>query len=430
MRELCGMVRLYHGSRRLSVLVTVPFIMIACSGDRIVAPPPGGGPQDAVAAVSCQNGCQDTFTDADETPLEAHSPDVGGFTWRRVDPWAELSVGAKIRSNAVVADGADTIDVAFAYQAPEIVGEDTVQTEVELFGDAQTMRGAYRTWILLRGNGTDTTGYEVAISIFAQGSTSSATVTLVRNTTQISEKVIPYPAQGIHKLRAEVSGGVVKAYFDGVLVNSFGDGSPLPAGNPGFGLITSIAGYGHESQVRITSFEVKPCPPTGDVVLENASVGKDLEAELIASRGNGGTLAKQERTGWIYQDTLTSQYFVHPEQDPGATDCGNTLRPPQGIPGAVPVRPYHTHPSYNGEKLFGCRAGPGVADRSPKWGGGSPADWMAARSGSMYVLTYDQVGQPGKVYRLDPGLASTPAQWGTNPNKWQFTSAKCLKKIP
>jgi hypothetical protein len=414
--------------RVLVWLLAVALVTIACFGDRTTEPS-AGRPSYTAGSLTCTTGCRDNFTDAEDTPLAGHVADVGGFTWSPVPGWHN---DARILGNAVGVKGADTLDQDFHFQVPEIVGLDSVETEVELIGDAVTMAGTYVTFITLRGDGTIMGGYRAWFRIHA--SARVASVGFDRNNEPLplagSDKAVPYPSQGVHKFRAEASGGTLKAYLDGVLVNQVTDPSPLPAGHPGFGLTVLISGYGNDSQVRITSFEVKPCPPTSDPVLDDPDVKRDLEAELVASRGNGGALTKQEHTGWIYQWQNTQDYFVHPEQDPGATDCGNTIRAPQGVSGAVPVRPYHTHPSYNGETLFGCGGGPQIADRSPQWGGGSVKDWAAAQSGSMYVVSYDKLGQPGKVYRLDPSLASSKKLWGTNPNKWQFDSNRCLQKLP
>lgn len=174
-----------------------------------------------------------------------------------------------------------------------------------------------------------------------------------------------------------------------------------------------------------------PCPPIGDPVMADADVRSDLLRELTSSRGNGGPLAKTEYTGWIYQDVATGDYFIHPEQDLGSTDCGSTLRAPQGVVGAVPVAPYHTHPSYDNEIAYGCPWGPSVVKRDPKFGGGSTADWNALTSqggalSSMYVVGYDKPGSPARVNRLDQAYAGSPKQWGQNPHQWEFTPDKCL----
>ena len=170
-----------------------------------------------------------------------------------------------------------------------------------------------------------------------------------------------------------------------------------------------------------------PCPPTGDSILDSEEIRQQLLDQLMRSRPNADGTGKKEYGGYVYQRD-DGTYFLQPSGDLTATDCGYTLPAgsPPPISGATALnKAWHTHPSYHGERLYGCRnAAPNdivTADRDPKWGGGSERDWETADTGGpVYIIDLDK-----NVYRLDPG--TDPSQWGNNPNRWKFyQSSPCL----
>ena len=229
----------------------------ACNYDTPSEVNPGAGPEFTTAGVDCFSGCKDSFTDGDGTPLPAHAPDVGGFTWDLVEGFGFYD--AEIRSNAMGVEGADTLDGQFVYLIPETFADDSAEIEVEIFGAPLPLQGHYSAWITLRGDGTIDPalgGYHVWMETIG----GRTFVGVQRNGEQLPPDApgteVPHPGPGVHKLTAVLRGGTLKAYWDGVLLKSVSDPSPLPPGHPGFGLLTNIAGIGHESQVRVTSFAV------------------------------------------------------------------------------------------------------------------------------------------------------------------------------
>jgi hypothetical protein len=92
-------------------LVLALLLPAACGEERSTEVPDEPGPEYTTESVDCSNGCKDTFTDANDTPLAAHSPDVGEFTWRRIEDFGTYS--PVIRGNSVGVDGVDTLDGQF-----------------------------------------------------------------------------------------------------------------------------------------------------------------------------------------------------------------------------------------------------------------------------------------------------------------------------
>jgi len=154
---------------------------------------------------------------------------------------------------------------------------------------------------------------------------------------------VPHLAPGVHKLTAVSNGGTLRAYLDGVLVTSVSDPSPLPAGNPGFGLLTVISAGEEESKVRITTFEVGPleCPPTGLPVLDDPAVQHGLNEEFRLSLSE-----TRERGGWILRDIETgARSVVELEGDYPRNACNLTYPPGElpVFPGQVIEATWHTH---------------------------------------------------------------------------------------
>lgn len=185
---------------------------------------------------------------------------------------------------------------------------------------------------------------------------------------------------------------------------------------------------------RLTIDYYVPCPPTGDSLMDSRDLRQAFLGELALSRPNPDGTGKKERGFYIFQRDADQTYFLEPfSTNATATDCGvdTPAGPEPTIAGAhFTGRVMHTHPSYHGERLYGCRkAGPNdivTADRDPKWGGGSIEDWQLTddTGAKVYIIDLDK-----KVYRLEPG---TPmANWPTHSGRWQFDSRnECLIPLP
>ena len=223
----------------------------------------------------------------------------------------------------------------------------------------------------------------------------------------------------------------MRAYLNGVLVTSTIDPAPLPAGNVGLWLATHTGDLRTTSELRITSFEVKPCGATGDPVLDSPEVREGLRSELSLSRPNPDGSGRAERRGYLYQRDDGS-YFLLPANDPNGTMCGfyfTALPVPPIVQGATFVGDYHTHPSKHREILTGCQnQQPNEvrrANRKARTGGGSDGDWEFAdlRGKSHYIVDIDQ-----KVWRLDPN--TLPDARKNNPNRWKFitVASTCLNR--
>jgi hypothetical protein len=170
------------------------------------------------------------------------------------------------------------------------------------------------------------------------------------------------------------------------------------------------------------------CPPTNDPVLDDPAVRQQLLDQLARSRPNADGTGKKEYGGYVYQHD-DGTYFLYPANDLTATDCGFTI--PAGSPPVVAGAHYagrfwHTHPSHEGDRLYGCSwAKPGDivrATRDPKYGGGSPQDWDSVNEVHTpgYIIDLDK-----NVYRLDPDRPEN--QRGSNPNHWKYDpSGLCL----
>jgi hypothetical protein len=376
----------------------------------------------------------DTFTDANDTPLAAHSPDIGGFTWRRIEDFGPYS--PVIRGNSVGVDGADTLDGQFHYMAPEIIGQDTVELEIQVGNDLIHMGGPISVWITLRADGAPQGGYHFWMESW--GGLQRTFVGFQRNAQRFpndnSQTEIPPLTPGNHKLRAEASGGSLKIYLDGLLLASASDPSPLPAGSPGFGLLTGIVGSQHDSQIRVTTFEVKPCPPIGDPVLESKAVRDGLIAGLSASGPNLPFLQRKEHGGIIYR-MPDGSYFVEdiPNQLQGAAvTCRYLLGPSNGPPGGIQVAVWHTHPHLTNDTAYNCTqadpvsgAVPYIVDPSLN-GGGSDADWEATTPDFPHVYVINSLGE---IIRLDYGVPKGKPRV-ENKNRWTIgmDGRSCLKK--
>ena len=186
-------------TRFTALPVALPFVILAgCTIERPTEAPSGMGADQTVGTVDCSSGCKDTFTDANGTLLTAHSPDVGGFAWKYVEG-SGGDYQAKITNNAVSIEDADSLDHQFMYVIPEIVGEDTVEIEVEVFGDPITMRGIYNIGVVLRADGTLMGGYAFHLGVWLGGSSGGSTsVDLAKNGEFIpgSDRALPPPFTG------------------------------------------------------------------------------------------------------------------------------------------------------------------------------------------------------------------------------------------
>jgi hypothetical protein len=186
----------------------------------------------------------------------------------------------------------------------------------------------------------------------------------------------------------------------------------------------SVGSIGYTATYRMEFNE--PCPPTADSVLDDPGLRRDLLDQLSRARPNADGTGKKEYGGYVYQRD-DGTYFLQPANDLTATDCGFTI--PGGSPPTIAGAHYagrfwHVHPSLNGERLYGCSwAIPGdivTADRDPKNGGGSTADWNAVEESHTPQYIIDQE----KVWRLDPDTSEE--ERGNNPNKWTYNQLGCF----
>jgi len=193
------------------------------------------------------------------------------------------------------------------------------------------------------------------------------------------------------------------------------------------------------STITVTEF----CPPSQDQwvapadgrtyrPLDDPAIRQAFEDAMVASNPDSlpGTGKRKETGGiiWRMPDGSIKATLV---PDPNATECHtdpftqmDSVKPD---PQAIPLASYHTHPSYDGEDIYGCsptptgqrlaqRLGdglpvPAAAPNDSAAGGGSPADWASTASGPAYTITKNNV-----VYRLDPNVPR--AQRGNNRNRW------------
>jgi hypothetical protein len=176
------------------------------------------------------------------------------------------------------------------------------------------------------------------------------------------------------------------------------------------------------------------CPPTGDPVLDEKEIRDSLLSYLAQSRPDlNSAVGKKEYGGYVYRRD-DGTHFLTLENLATATDCGFVLpagSPPSILGATYAGKTWHTHPSFDGDRLYGCRGTkPGdivKAVRDPKYGGGSPKDWAGAdNSGSQFsVIGLDKkTPLEKKLYRLDPGTPESA--WGSNPNRWRFTTEEWL----
>lgn len=432
-RSLAGLWRPTRVSA-LAIALVLP-ILATCTNERPTEANPGGlRPGFTTGSVSCANGCKDTFTDADGTLLTSHSPDVGGFTWQFVEG-SGTDYRAKITNNAVSIEDPGSLDYQFMYLIPEIAGEDAVEMDLEVYGEVVTTGGIYSLGIILRGDGTVMGGYGFHLQVHTTGGSEGgvASVELFRNNVFFpgSFRSIPPLTRGAHKFRAEASGGTLKAYMDGVLIASASDPAPLQAGNPGFWFGTQTGGR-TESFLRITSFDVRPCPPLQERVLSEPAVRAALLQALAASRPTADGVNRRERGGYVYIRDDDGSAFLVEETQPGFTECRSNLLSPSQVPviaGAHFDSYWHTHPNKEFEPYYSpsCKtaaAGGQVARAGPRdqTGGGSSGDWSWADTfqRSVYVIALGEL-----VWRLDPATLET--QWKNNQNKWKFDSQhSCL----
>lgn len=416
-------------------------IVAGCTIERPTEATSGIGPEYTTAVVNCANGCKDTFTDADGTLLTSHSPDVGGFSWKYVEG-SGGDYRAKIANNAVGIEDPDSLDYQYMYLIPEITGEDAVEIDLEFYREGVTpLGGNYSLGIILRGDGTLDGGYQFHLQLQLSGTSDdgAASVELFRNNIFFpgSSRQIPRPASGIHKFRAEVSGGTLRAYMDGVLIASANDPSPLPAGNPGFWFGTQTGDLRTGSLLRITSFEVRPCPPTDDPLLQPLEVRRGLIQALLNSQPNTAPelRLRRERGGVIYR-SADGTYHIAEAVDPLATVCDYSHARAQANLALEPTDTvkagFHTHPHKTNDRVYDdcARVPPGrYGHTKPSTnGGGSKDDWDNATASqfSEYVITND-----GTISRLDPNIPAGSAR-RNNKNRWAFNPsnlASCFTKI-
>jgi hypothetical protein len=350
---------------------------------------------------------------------------------------------ASIWDNALGAQDTDIEDKQWLYVTPEITGLDTVEVAVDLAPDIEIGHGrVFRVLIQLRNVGQAyPSGYYVVL-LMTSGTTGTNQmfVDFGRNgealPVQGSTKAVTRPGPGTFKFKGEVSGGLLKAYVNGVLVHSVQDPNPLPPGNPGVGLIVNIF-PSDSSDVRITSFEVSPCPPSGDPRLDPVEVRKVLLQALFNSQPNTAPELRQrrERGGLIYQNsdgTLGAAEGI----DPQATVCEYKHgRAPVTLPiGATPLAGFHTHPHKTGERVYDdCKnqVPPGLYGHAHPTsnGGGSDLDWDDATASGYpeFVMTNE-----GIISRLDPNTAKGVARQN-NKNRWNYNTSKqasCFTKVP
>jgi hypothetical protein len=274
----------WHWPSGALVLTLALLVVVGCSSDRLTEVPNTGlsGQVGTAASVDCSAGCKDNFTDADGTVLESHTPDVGGFTWQKVTSFNTYS--AVIKGNAVGVEHTEIDDKQWLYVVPEITGLDNVQLEVRV--DSASEGGVIRVFVQLRSSGSFPSGYQAFL--YLRPAQQLASVEFARNNQSFPlsnpPKAIPWPGTGIVKFRAEAVGGSLREYINDSLVYSVTDPSPLPAGFPGIGYSTNI--FPDPPDVWITSFEVKPCPPSGDPRIDPLEVRKVLLQSLSNSLPN------------------------------------------------------------------------------------------------------------------------------------------------
>lgn len=181
-----------------------------------------------------------------------------------------------------------------------------------------------------------------------------AAVDLFRNNVALpgAARAISPLTPGIHKFRAEASGGTLKAYLNGVLITSATDPAPLPTGNPGFWFGTQTGDLRVVSLLRITSFEVSPvrCPPTGFPVLDDPVVQHGLNEKFEVSFSE-----KRERGGWILKDIQNGLRSVVELQGDYPRNACNISFPEEipVFPGQVIEGSWHTHVLKPGTLLEG-----------------------------------------------------------------------------
>lgn len=410
-------------------LAIMLFLAIACTGDRPTETGLGEGFQASVSAISCTNGCKDTFTDADGNPLSAHVPDLGGFTWSRMTDYSDYI--AEIRGNAVGAEHTDSSDKQWLYIVPEITGLDTVEAEVELLPSVEIGFGRMlHVLIVLRNNGTTyLSGYGVWLHI--QAAAARAFVEFTRNAESLppasSIREIPWPGPGILTFRAEASAGVLKAYVNGVLVNSVTDPSPLPPGHPGLGFSTNI--FPAASDVTITSFEVRPCPLSGDSLLDSKAMRDLLTMAWDSSNAfDPNKLSRRERGGYLFRDASGKLAFAKTFSVNDMPCSSPNLLPPD-VPPASVVAEVHTHP-FSGDTLGTGRGEETTGICSPAipgtkkfydaatYGGPSRGDLDRGTNDNlpMYIMDKDN------IYSFPPG--TTTSNWKTQVKKYPRTDPR------
>lgn len=182
-------------------------------------------------------------------------------------------------------------------------------------------------------------------------------------------------------------------------------------------------------------FQLPPCPPSGDSILDDPTVRDSLRAGLAASNPDStpGSGWRHEVGGVVWRH-IDGTFLLQRIQDPQATECVyHSQAAPPPNPGDIAVAIWHTHPSLTGEQVYGCPGrsqAPGdgrpTARAAPTSnGGGSDADWNATNDGFPdYVYAKERL-----LFRLDPGTPA--AERSSNPHRWLLSTQPpgCASRI-
>jgi hypothetical protein len=204
----------------------------------------------------------------------------------------------------------------------------------------------------------------------------------------------------------------------------------------------TVNGYG-DKYVEMEQYQIEyepECPPLNEPVLDDSEIRAQFADAM--ERSNPDSLpgmGKRVESGGVIWKMPDGTYRATPVPDPNATECHydpTSFAAYSPGPGAEAVATYHTHPSYDGDPIYGCRPSGGVnwaqtasdnkpvrigAPDDPKAGGGSGADW--GYSGyDAYVIT-----KSGRVYKLP--ITDLKKDHSKNPYKWNFKGRGCMTLI-
>ncbi|MBX6332931.1 MAG: hypothetical protein IRY91_13875 [Gemmatimonadaceae bacterium] len=213
------------------------------------------------------------------------------------------------------------------------------------------------------------------------------------------------------------------------------------------GTLTCEAVMNGVTVLAFATVTVTPCAATGDSILDSPEVRKQMLDELAASNPSAtpGTGVKKERAGLIFKRPDGSYYLKY-IPDSTTTECFSHLQyVPGDSVGDVAIVTFHTHPSNDGDPVYGCPPDTLANGRVVRWaqrrndglrapranssgnGGGSDQDWSVVRSSAIDGYT---ISKDGHVYMLPHDTTQVPVgDEANNPNVWhrKDKNSVCLK---